>query len=163
MLRSGLLLVAAASLGSTAGCATRFPVTAVTAITDRGTAVATDVTGAMIARTALDMLGTPYRYGGNDPTGFDCSGLVQFAHARHGIALPRTTLLQYRHEKRDPPELRPGDVLFFRIKGRVAHSGIYLGDGRFVHAPSSGSNVSVSRTDNPYFSDRLAGVRRFHE
>ncbi|MBT8137143.1 MAG: C40 family peptidase [Gammaproteobacteria bacterium] len=144
-----LLAFVLAFVCALAGCATRLESPPATTL------------GASIARTALDMLGTPYRYGGSDPDGFDCSGLVQYAHASHGISLPRTTALQYRHVRQEPPNLQPGDVLFFRISGRVSHSGIYLGHGRFVHAPSSGKQVSVTRTDNPYFRDRLAGVRRF--
>ena len=117
--------------------------------------------GARIARAALDVVGTPYRYGGNTTEGFDCSGLVQYVHASVGIDVPRTSTAQYRHAP-SPPELRVGDVVFFRVGGKVSHAGIYVGDGRFVHAPSSGKQVSVSRTDNPYFKPRFVGARRFH-
>lgn len=117
--------------------------------------------GARIARAALDVVGTPYRYGGNTTDGFDCSGLVQYVHARVGIDVPRTSTAQFQSGPR-PGELEIGDVVYFRIGGKVGHAGIYIGGGRFVHAPSSGSQVSVSRTDNPYFEPRFAGVRRFH-
>ena len=118
-------------------------------------------TGARIARAALDVVGTPYRYGGNTTEGFDCSGLVQYVHASVGIDVPRTSTAQF-HSGPSPDDLDIGDVVFFRIGGKVSHAGIYIGDGQFVHAPASGRQVSVSRTDNPYFEPRFVGVRRFH-
>lgn len=156
MARPGRIASLIAFLCALAACATQAP--------QRGSHTRPEAqqAGELIARAALNVLGTPYRYGGNEPGGFDCSGLVQYAHARAGIALPRTTKGQYSADRSDPPGLRIGDVLFFRIKGRVAHNGIYIGDGRFVHAPSTGKAVSITRTDNPYFRNRLAGVRRFH-
>lgn len=126
------------------------------------TAQATQALGPRIARAAIDLLGTPYRYGGESVSeGFDCSGLVQFVHARHGIAVPRTSAAQYRSGSAID-ELQPGDAIYFRIGGRISHTGIYLGDGRFVHAPSSGRQVSIARTDQPYYRRRFAGARRFH-
>ena len=117
--------------------------------------------GARIARAALDVVGTPYRYGGNTTDGFDCSGLVQYVHASVGIDVPRTSTAQFRSGP-GTDALALGDVVFFRIGGKVSHTGIYVGDGRFVHAPSNGKQVSVSRTDNPYFKPRFVGARRFH-
>ncbi len=155
MSRNGLFATLVAFACTLAGCATQPGSRPDTTPADSGK-------GELIARAALDLLGTPYRYGGNSPGGFDCSGLVQYAHAQAGITLPRTTRTQFALTRFDPPGLQVGDVLFFRIDGRISHNGIYLGDGRFVHAPSSGKKVSISRTDNPYFRDRLAGVRRFH-
>ncbi len=141
-----------------AGCATTFePLPAA-----GGNATPDPDLGARIARAALDVVGTPYRYGGNTTEGFDCSGLVQFVHASVGIDLPRTSTAQFRAGP-GTDTLSAGDVVFFRIGGKVAHAGIYVGDGRFVHAPASGKQVSVSRTDNPYFEPRFAGARRFHQ
>ncbi|NND65134.1 MAG: C40 family peptidase [Gammaproteobacteria bacterium] len=118
-------------------------------------------TGKQIASIALNQIGTPYRYGGSSPSGFDCSGLVQYSHAQVGINVPRTTSSQYNGAMRkNNPQV--GDVLFFKIDGRVSHSGIYIGKGKFVHAPSSGKQVEVTRLDNVYFHDKLVGLKRFY-
>lgn len=94
-----------------------------------------------VAHTAYDMLGTPYRYGGDTPRGFDCSGLVYYAYRRAGVTVPRDTVQQFRHTRTvSLRHLRPGDLLFFRLAGRrVSHVGIYIGDGKFIHAPPKGS------------------------
>ena len=110
---------------------------------------------------ALDQIGTPYRYGGATPRGFDCSGLVNFAYARVGLALPRTTEALWRELRRvDASSLRVGDLLFYRIDGKLAHVALYAGEGRLVHAPSSGSRVRMEQVDAPYYAARLAGVAR---
>jgi len=108
-----------------------------------------------VIAAARDMLGVPYHYGGTSPTrGFDCSGLVQYAFSQAGIEVPRTTGEQYRAAlpiKRQA--LRPGDVVFFRTHGRrfVTHVGIYLGEGEFIHAPSSGKQVSIDSLQDDYW------------
>lgn len=123
-----------------------------------------DGPGARITASALAQLGRPYRYGGSSPAGFDCSGLVQFAHAAAGIRVPRTTDDQHdaaRGVKLD--KLAPGDVLFFRIDSRkVSHVAIYTGDGRFVHAPDSGKVVEMRRLDEPYYRARVVGAGRLY-
>ncbi len=119
--------------------------------------------GEQIAVQALAMTGKPYRYGGSGPTAFDCSGLVHYAHRQVGIQVPRTTAQQYRHAKRVPrSDLRAGDLVFFRIQGKLSHVGLYTGDGRFVHAPSSGRSVSIAHLDNPYWRKRLVGAGRLY-
>jgi cell wall-associated NlpC family hydrolase len=120
--------------------------------------------GGLIAAEALALVGRPYRYGGSDLTGFDCSGLVYFVHAAHGIATPRTTLEQYRAARPVPAnELAVGDLLFFRIDGKsVAHVAIYTGDGRFVHAPETGRPVELRPLDDAYFQPRLLRFGRFY-
>lgn len=119
--------------------------------------------GDEVAATALAMSGAPYRYGGTSPSGFDCSGLVYFAYDRSGIKVPRTTRSQYKQAKRVPmKELRAGDLVFFRIAGKVSHVGLYTGDGRFVHAPSSGRSVMISRLDSDYWRKRLVATGRLH-
>ena len=104
------------------------------------------------AAIALDQVGSPYRYGGTTPAGFDCSGLVHYAYGSVGLRTPRTTGELW---SRLPPvsraSLAVGDVLFFDIDGKVSHVGLYLGGGRFVHAPSSGRHVSVARLDDLYY------------
>lgn len=119
-----------------------------------------------IIASARRMLGVPYRYGGASPaTGFDCSGLVQYAYRNAGIRVPRTTGEQYRASLLLPRHaLQPGDVIFFHLRGtsRVSHVGIYLGDGRFIHAPSTGKKVSVSELSDPYWRRRFtSGGRLF--
>jgi len=110
---------------------------------------------------AKQLLGAPYRYGGSGPGGFDCSGLVQYAYSRAGAQVPRTTDAQYRAATPiNPRRVRPGDLLFFQIGGRISHVGLYAGDGRFVHAPSSGKRVSFGRLDNPYWEDHLIAAGR---
>jgi len=114
--------------------------------------------------TALDLLGTPYRYGGRSPReGFDCSGFVQYIHRQAGIAVPRTTRAQYNASRPvSRRRLQPGDLVFFRIDGRrISHVGIYLGEGRFIHAPSSGKRVSTARLDDPYWRRHYSGAGRF--
>ncbi len=108
--------------------------------------------GTRAARIALDQVGVPYRYGGSGPAGFDCSGLVHYAYLNAGKRVPRTsrqlwngTAAVARHE------LRPGDVLFFEIEGKMQHVGLYLGEGRFVHAPSTGRTVSVASLASAFY------------
>ena len=111
-----------------------------------------------IVLVAESMIGAPYRYGGVSPDrGFDCSGLVYFSHRQNGITLPRTSYAQYKASKPvSRKALQRGDLLFFRISGRkVSHVGIYLGNNRFVHAPSSGKKVSVAQLNSSYWSKRF--------
>ena len=114
------------------------------------------------ASSALKMVGKPYRYGGASPAGFDCSGLVQYSYKQAGVSLPRSTddLLRTSAPLRGM-HLRRGDLLFFDQEGKKkSHVGIYLGDGRFVHAPSSGKAVRTDRLDSPYWKKHLAEARR---
>jgi murein DD-endopeptidase len=115
------------------------------------------------ASHALKMLGKPYRYGGMSPsTGFDCSGLVQFSFRQAGVSVPRSTELQLRASAPvRGAQLRRGDLLFFDQDGKKkSHVAIYVGDGTFVHAPSSGKQVRADRLDSPYWKRHLAEVRR---
>ena len=113
---------------------------------------------------ALGLVGTPYRYGGNTPAGgFDCSGLVGFVFLDAArLYLPRTTRDIARFDARTPPRdrLASGDLVLFADDGAVFHVGIYVGEGRFVHAPSTGGTVRLDRIDNPYWSRVYAGARR---
>jgi cell wall-associated NlpC family hydrolase len=111
-------------------------------------------------------LGTPYRWGGSTPTtGFDCSGLVQWAYAKAGIRIPRVTdqqILAPGAAKVDRDHLLPGDLVFFRDPtGYVHHVGISLGGRRFLHAPHTGDVVKVSNLDEPYYRQQFTGGRRF--
>lgn len=119
--------------------------------------------GRRVALTALQWLGVPYRYGGASPQGFDCSGLVWYSYRQLGLRVPRTTAgLQADSRPVPTAELRPGDLLFFRFTGgsKASHVGIYLGDRRFVHAPSRGGWVSRARLDSEFWRSRLVGAGR---
>ena len=118
--------------------------------------------GASAARHALAMRGKPYRYGGYTPQGFDCSGLVHYSYSRAGGHLPRNTNgLWTRSRAISRSEIRQGDLLFFDQEGkRNSHVGIYVGNNRFVHAPSSGKQVSTASLGDRYWSQHFAGARR---
>jgi cell wall-associated NlpC family hydrolase len=120
--------------------------------------------GERIADTALTQLGRPYRYGGSTPEGFDCSGLVRFAHLAQGITVPRTTAEQFQAAHAVKlAKLAPGDLLFFRIDGKaVSHVAIYAGDGRFVHAPQTGKPVETRALDDAWYRARLVRAGRMH-
>jgi cell wall-associated NlpC family hydrolase len=114
----------------------------------------------LIAHLALSQVGVPYRYGGADPRyGFDCSGLVYYAYTSNGHAVPRTSQAQFDAARKIPlAEAAAGDLLFFRDQEKLSHVGIYLGDGQFVHAPSSGDAVRVANVDAPYYQRHLVAV-----
>ena len=112
-----------------------------------------------VVAQALAMTGQPYRPGGMAPGGFDCSGLVTYAYRQAGFRLPRRAIDQAEQARKLPPRaLAPGDLLFFRIDGAVSHVGIYMGEGRMVHAPSSGKSVRVDAIDPDYWAPRYAGA-----
>jgi peptidoglycan DL-endopeptidase CwlO len=112
--------------------------------------------------TALALRGTPYRNGGTDAGGFDCSGFTQYVFGPHGVRLPREVREQYRVGKRiDAEELSPGDILFFTTTAPgPTHVAIALGGDEFVHAPSSAGVVRVERLSSSYWSPRFLGARR---
>lgn len=119
--------------------------------------------GSEVALRAIALVGTPYRYGGADLSGFDCSGLVYFVHQELGFTVPRTAAEQQRvtdHLNRD--ELQPGDLLFFRTskRQRISHVGIYVGESRFVHAPQSGKQIELRNMDDGYYAPRLVAMGR---
>ncbi len=108
--------------------------------------------GERAATVAVRQVGVPYRYGGDGTDGFDCSGLVHYAYARAGKTVPRTTGDLWRRTRPvQERELEVGDVMFFDIDGKMSHVGLYLGSGRFVHAPSSGREVTVADLDSGYY------------
>jgi len=124
------------------------------------------LTDSVVAAAAATM-GTAYRLGGTTTDGFDCSGLIQYAYGRYGIAVPRTSREQAEAgEKvdRDLDALRPGDILTFSNSGGpVTHVGLYVGDGRFIHSASRGVQLSLLSPDDPYGSwwhKRWVGARR---
>jgi hypothetical protein len=116
----------------------------------------------VLLSTALSLAGTPYRNGGSDPSGFDCSGFVQWVFAQHGMPLPREVKDQWRNGRDvDRDEVMPGDLVFFETVSRGAsHVGIALGGDQFVHAPSSNGVVRVERYSSAYWSKRWVGAKR---
>ncbi|HET7922734.1 MAG TPA: C40 family peptidase [Gammaproteobacteria bacterium] len=121
------------------------------------------VQGNRVVELARSELGVPYLYGGETPDGFDCSGLVQYVYAHAGIEVPRTANAQlYASHPVKRQMLRPGDLVFFEIAGNAQmHVGIYIGDGRFIHAPETGGKVSYAQLDNPYWKAHFISGGRF--
>ena len=122
----------------------------------------THIRGADIAATAKSQLGKPYRRGGISPRqGFDCSGLVYWACAQHGIAVPRTSKEQADvGHKVTRSALRPGDIVVFKSLWSGYHSGIYLGQGRFIHSPRPKTRVRIESLDLDYWKKRFVEGRR---
>jgi len=110
----------------------------------------------LAASIAQRQVGIPYLYGGADTTGFDCSGLVYYSYSHAGTSVARTTAGLWRTLQPVPAnKLQTGDVLFFNIDGKMSHVGLYLGKGRFVHAPSTGKDVVITELDSDYYRRAL--------
>jgi cell wall-associated NlpC family hydrolase len=120
-----------------------------------------------VVQTALDAMGTPYRWGGADGNGYDCSGLIQWAYAEHGVLLPRVSRDQARIGllvPKEPSSLRPADILAFSESGvGVSHVGLYVGEGRFIHSTSTGvrlTSLLANDPDSRWWRDRWISTRR---
>lgn len=114
-----------------------------------------------ITGTALTLRGTPYRNGGSDPAGFDCSGFVWYVFAQHGVKMPRTVGELARIGTNVNGGVEPGDLVFFNTTGAgPSHVGIAIGGDEFIHAPSTNGEVRVERLGASYWSTRFVGARR---
>ncbi|MDR6960014.1 peptidase P60 [Pseudomonas brassicacearum] len=125
--------------------------------------MATKASSNVLSR-AVNVLGTPYRWGGSSPSkGFDCSGLVKYAFNDATFDLPRTSnaMASGHGEKVDRKDLKPGDLIFFKLKSRrVNHVAIYLGNDRFIHAPRRGKSVSIDTLNKPYWDTHYVVAKR---
>ena len=124
---------------------------------------ASSATGAQILAKATQYLGTPYVYGGASPSGFDCSGFVYYVYGTFGLSVGRTPEAQYNAGTVvDKASLQPGDIVFFAntYASGISHSGIYAGNGQFIHSPNSRSTVSYSDLTSGYWSEHFyCGIR----
>lgn len=116
---------------------------------------------------AMSLIGVNYRWGGNTPeTGLDCSGFIRYVFDHSAdINLPRTSRdISQIGQKVEKDELKPGDLVFFNtLRRQFSHVGIYLGDNRFIHAPSKGKHISVAKLDQQYWNKRYNGARRVNQ
>jgi cell wall-associated NlpC family hydrolase len=115
-----------------------------------------------VVGTALSLRGAPYRNGGSDPSGFDCSGFVAYVFAQQGLYMPRTVSEQYAQgQPVGPDAVAPGDLVFFStVAPGASHVGIAISEEQFVHAPSSSGVVRIESLTASYWSSRLVGTRR---
>jgi len=121
-----------------------------------------NVEGYALSGTALSLRGAPYRNGGGDPSGFDCSGFVRYVYEQHGVAMPRQVREQFRVGKTiDRDRLEPGDLVFFSTTAPGAsHVGIVIGGDQFIHAPSERGVVRVESLTQQYWASRFIGAKR---
>jgi cell wall-associated NlpC family hydrolase len=154
MLRLRLILVLCACV-----CALHLPArAAATPNHETRTLTARVELGKKIAKYARTFIGVQYRYGGMSPRGgFDCSGLVAYVYDHFGITLPHYTVSQYQEGRRvRPGKLRAGDLVFFGL----GHVGMYIGKGRFIHAPHTGARVRVEKLFDGWYRHRFTAARR---
>ena len=119
--------------------------------------------GEVIVETAKKYLGVPYVYGGSSPSGFDCSGFVNYVYKECGYSINRTAASIYQNGVAvDRSNLQPGDVICFTNSSSsdIGHVGIYIGDGQFIHASSSGSDVRIDSLSTSYYTNHYYGARR---
>jgi cell wall-associated NlpC family hydrolase len=112
---------------------------------------------------AKEYLGVKYQWGGETPQGWDCSGFVQWLYGQQGVQVPRTSQEQWRAGTPiDRSQLQPGDVVFFHLEPTgPTHEGLYLGGGKFAHAPHTGDVTKISSLNSRYYRQAFAGARRF--
>ncbi|WP_373795935.1 C40 family peptidase [Neisseria dentiae] len=114
--------------------------------------------GRELIMQSMDLVGTPYRWGGTTDAGFDCSGMIQYLYKNAlGVNLPRTSRDMAAASKRiSKSNLKAGDLVFFNTSGRgISHVGLYIGNDQFIHAPSSGKVIQTEKLSKPYYASRL--------
>ena len=119
--------------------------------------------GSAVIATAKTQIGRPYKYGGATPqTGFDCSGLIMWSYQQHGVTVPRLAKDQARSGKAvKQSQLQPGDIVVFQLSSRSGvHTGLYSGNGKFVHSPSSGKRIREDSMYTDYWKRRYVSARR---
>ena len=134
-----------------------------------GASSAAAKTAADVVQTAIDVMGTPYQWGGSDENGFDCSGLIQYAYGENGIIIPRVSRDQARSGRYVEPrvaDLRPGDILAFSVErsSRITHVGLYIGEGKFIHSASKGvaiSSLVATDANSRWWQNRWVAARRY--
>ena len=120
--------------------------------------------GEKAAFTAVSMIGRPYKYRGNSPAGFDCSGLVQYSYLAAGLDVPHGTKALKAITLPIGENMQTGDLLFFNERGKAySHVGIYLGGDTFVHAPGTGGQVETGSLEDPHWKSSFVEARRFME
>ena len=161
-IHGSLLLSLIGSAALATGCASAPRTAAVAPVEGSSTVEIARSPGGAVAEIAMGMVGTRYRYGGTDPSeGFDCSGLVFYTYGQAGYRVPRTSQELFRATRKIAiGDAARGDLMFFQDQAKLSHVGIYLGDGRFVHAPASGQNVTVASLDSDYYQQHLVAVGR---
>ena len=167
MVRSAVALLISLTL---AGCASSgyiprpFPVPGGAPPTANAPAITSSLPadGYSISSTALSLRGAPYRNGGTDPGGFDCSGFVQYVYGQHGVNMPRDVRKQYgKGNDVDPRQLEPGDLVFFTtVAPGASPVGIAVGGDPFIHAPSTRGVGRVENLNSQYWANRFVGAKR---
>lgn len=125
-------------------------------------AVPSDEAEKQVLETAAKYLGVPYLWGGTTPSGFDCSGFVQYVYRECGYSITRTTYTQWDNDGQyvDRYNLEPGDLVYFGSSSSPSHVGLYVGDGMMIHAPSTGKNIQYTTIDSGYYASRFIGGKR---
>ena len=117
-----------------------------------------------LVKTAKRFIGVPYRWGGENANGFDCSGLTMVSYRLNGLNLPRNSRMQFKSGRWvSKSKLQPGDLVFFATKGgtRVTHVGMFVGNDRFIHAPRTGQKVRIEKLSNRFFARTYMGGRSY--
>lgn len=133
-----------------------------TKVLNRGDYKSDGSLGSRAVSLAYNFLGIPYVYGAEGPNSFDCSGLTKYVYGKLGYSLPHYTGSQWNMGNRisDRNALVPGDLVFFNTCGPISHVGIYIGDGKFIHAPRTGKTIEIASLNDSYYSPRYAGAVR---
>ena len=149
---------AAAPAADTSSTSSTDVVAGATAATPEVATVAPPAKYGGVVGIAMQYLGTPYRWGGGDPSGFDCSGFTAYVYAQVGVSLPHYTGAQWSMGVSvSPSDLQPGDLVFFNGLG---HVGLYIGGGQFIHAPHTGDVVKISSLGDSWYASTYMGARR---